>query len=87
MRCVRCEQAARKISGADECEVLLQEVMLDLPHVVDAQLVAEFHLSKRFLIKAPFRILAPGLRQLVLVEHAEFHCCFLPKIVTRARVR
>ena len=47
--------------------------MLDLPHVVDAEPVAEFDLSERVLDQPALGILAPGLRQLMFVEHAEFH--------------
>ncbi len=53
--------------------VLFQEVVLDLPDVVDAEFVAEFDLCERFLVQPAFRILAPGLWQLVFVKHAEFH--------------
>ena len=53
--------------------IFLQEVVLDLPDIVDAELVAEFDLRERLLVQAALGILAPGLRQLVFVEHAEFH--------------
>ena len=53
--------------------VFLEEVVLDLPDVVDAEPVGELDLVERVLDDAALGVLAPGPRQLMLVEHAEFH--------------
>ncbi len=59
--------------------------MLDLPHVVDAKPVAELDLRQCILDQPVLGILAPGLRQLMLVEHAEFHCCSSRLWICQAR--
>jgi hypothetical protein len=48
-------------------------MMLDLPDVVDPQTIGELDLVERLLIKPQLSLLAPGLRQLLLLEQAEFH--------------
>ena len=53
--------------------VLFQEVMLDLPREVDAELVCEHDLLDRFVQQAVLLPVGPRPRQLVLVEDAEFH--------------
>ena len=53
--------------------VLLQEVVLDLPHVVDAEPVGELDLVERVLEQSVLLAVVPGPRQLVLVEDAELH--------------
>ena len=57
--------------------VFLEEMVLDLPDVVDADPVGELDLVERLLIEPPLGIVVPGaarrLRQLMLVEQAEFH--------------
>ena len=53
--------------------VFLEKMVLDLPDVVDPQPIGELDLVERLVVKAQLAILAPGLRQLVLVEQAEFH--------------
>ena len=53
--------------------ILLEKVMLDLPDVVDAEPVSELDLVERLLIETQFGLLAPRLRQLMLVEQSEFH--------------
>ncbi len=70
---VRCEQAARKISGRRGVRIFLEEMVLDFPGVVDAELVGEFDLVERLLEQPVFVALVPRPRQLVLVENAEFH--------------
>ena len=47
--CVRWLAAARKTSGAEEWRVLLEEVVLDLPDVLEAELVGELDLLERVL--------------------------------------
>src|SRR5580700_11956420 len=53
--------------------VLLEEMVLDLPDVVDAEPVGELDLVERLLVEPQLRILGPRLRQLMLVEKSEFH--------------
>ena len=53
--------------------VLLQEVVLHLPGVVDAQLVGQLDLVQRVLEKLQFGPLAPGFGVLVFVEDPEAH--------------
>ena len=48
-------------------------MVLDLPDVVDPQAIGELDLVERLLIKTQLGILAPRLRQLVLVKQSEFH--------------
>jgi hypothetical protein len=52
--------------------ILLEKMVFDLPDLIDAEPVGEFDLIERLLIKLQLGILAPGLRQLVLVEKPEF---------------
>jgi len=59
--------------GGRGVRILLEEVVLDLPDVVDAEAIGELDLVERLLIKPQLALLAPGLRQLVLVEQSEFH--------------
>jgi hypothetical protein len=58
--------------------VLLEEVMLDFPRVVVAELVGQLHLAQRVLIELVFVALFPGPRQLQLVENAKLHTRLLP---------
>jgi len=53
--------------------VLLQEVVLHLPGMVEAQPVGQLDLRERILEQALLVALAPGPRQLVLVEDSELH--------------
>src|SRR5207302_1542922 len=53
--------------------VLLEEVVLDLPAVLDAELVGELALLERVLQQRVLGVLVPRTRQLVLVEQAELH--------------
>ena len=70
---VRCEQAARKTSGRRGMRVLLEEVVLDLPREVDAELVGQLHLVERLVQELFLGALRPGARELVFVEDSEFH--------------
>ena len=47
--------------------------MFHLPREIVAQLVGQFDLRQRVLVKLVFVIRPPGARQLQLVEHSEFH--------------
>ena len=59
--------------GRARVRVLLEEVVLDLPHVVDAELVGELDLLERVLEQLVLGVVGPRPRQLVLVEDAELH--------------
>ena len=70
--------AARALAGGGEehlgrrrVAVLLEEVVLDLPHVVEADAVGQLHLVERVLEQLVLVVGVPGPRQLVLVEDAE----------------
>ena len=58
--------------------------MLHHPRVVVAKLIGELELIERLLQQVVFAGRRPGARQLVLVEHAEFHGSF-PSLVRPAR--
>ena len=53
--------------------VLLEEVVLDLPHVVDAEPVGQLDLVERVLHQSQLGTVVPRTRQLVLVEDPEPH--------------
>src|SRR5258708_8216348 len=57
--------------------VFLEEMVLDLPDVIEAEPVGELDLIERVLIKPALGIVIPRtageLRQLVFVEQTEFH--------------
>ena len=53
--------------------IFLEEMVLDLPGVIDADAVGELDLFQRFAIDAVLRIGVPGARDLMFVEDAEFH--------------
>ena len=53
--------------------VLLEEVVLDLPHVVDAEPVGELALLERVLDQRVLGVFLPRARELVLVEDPELH--------------
>ena len=53
--------------------VLLEEVVLDLPHVVDAQPIGELALLERVLDQRVLGVFLPRPRELVLVEDPELH--------------
>src|SRR5256885_3947307 len=57
--------------------VLLEEMVLDLPGVVVAQLVGELDLAERILQELVLALRTPRPGQLVFVEDAEFHGCIL----------
>ena len=59
--------------GRARVAVLLEEVVLHLPHVVDAELVRELALLERVLDQRDFGVVTPRPRQLVLVEDPDFH--------------
>ena len=53
--------------------VLFQEVMLDHPGIVVAELIRELELIERLLQQVIFAGISPGTRELVFIEHAELH--------------
>ena len=53
--------------------VFLEEVMLDRPDRVDAELICELDLVQRLLEQAELGVLVPGTGELVFVEDSEFH--------------
>ena len=59
--------------GRGRVRVLLEEVVLDLPHVVDADLVGELDLLDRVLEELLLAARRPGPRMLQLQEDAELH--------------
>ena len=59
--------------GRARVAVLLEEVVLHLPHVVDAELVRELALLERVLDQRDFGVVTPRPRQLMLVEDPDFH--------------
>ena len=73
MRCVRCGDRGEEQLGRARVAVLLEEVVLDLPHVVDAEPVGELALLERLLQQLVLGVVAPRTRELVLVEDPELH--------------
>jgi hypothetical protein len=53
--------------------VFFEEMMLDRPHVIEAQLVGELHLLKAVVVDRALFLGRPGTRDGDLVEQAEFH--------------
>src|SRR6202158_3895871 len=60
--------------------ILLEKMVLDLPGIVDAELVGEFDLIERLLKQLVLVALVPRPRKLVFVENAEFHGRSLARI-------
>jgi hypothetical protein len=53
--------------------ILLEEVVLDFPSMIEPELIGQHDLVEGFLEESEFVVLAPGLGQLMFVEDAEFH--------------
>ena len=53
--------------------VLLEEVVLDRPHRVEAQLVGQLHLLERVVVHRALGLAGPRPRHRELVEDSEFH--------------
>ena len=83
---VRCEAAAREDLGRGGVGVLLEEVVLHLPGVVNPELVGQLDLVQRVLEELLLNPLVPRLGQLVLVEDPESHGGSVP-ICVRQRSR
>ena len=65
--------------GRRRVAVLLEEVVLDLPHVLDAERVGQLDLVERVLDQLVFGAVVPGPADLVLVEDAELHVSRPPR--------
>ena len=65
--------------------ILLEEVMLDFPDVIDAEIVGQFDLRQRVLEQAMLGAFRPGTRQLVLVQKPEAHGSLLSERSSRHR--
>ena len=66
--------------------IFLEEMVLDFPCVVVAELVGQFELAERILVEPVLVALFPGSRQLQLIEDAELHALsFLNVAVKHAR--
>src|SRR5262249_26956268 len=59
--------------GRRRVRVLLEEVVLDLPGVVEPEAIGELDLVERLADETRLAVLVPGSRELVLVEDAELH--------------
>ena len=66
-------RGAEKDFGRRAVRVLLEEVVLDAPRVVEAQLVGELDLRQRVLQELVLAALLPRAGKLELVEDPEFH--------------
>ncbi len=71
-------RGGKKDFGRGGMRILLEEVMLDFPHVIDADFVGEFDLVERVLDQFQFRAGTPRTGQLMFVERPKFHRRFLP---------
>src|SRR5205807_6455936 len=65
--------SGEKDLGGRRVAVLLEEVVLDLPDAVEAQLVHQLDLFEGVLQELVLGLRSPRPGQLVLVEHAELH--------------
>ena len=70
---VRWLHAREEHLGRRGVAVFLEEVVLDLPHHVEADAVGQLNLLERVLHKAVLGVGLPGPRQLMLVEDPELH--------------
>ena len=85
MRLVRAAQARQEYLGRRGVGVFLEEVVLDLPDVVDAQAIGQLDLRQRILEQAMLAAFRPGTRQLVLVQKSEAHGSLLSERSSRRR--
>ena len=58
--------------------ILFQEVVLDFPGVVEAELVSELDLVEGLLEELVLAVFVPVSGQLMFVEDAEFHAVIPP---------
>ena len=73
MRLVRCDDRGEEHLGRRGVRELGQEVVLDLPHGVEAEPVGELDLLERLVVAAVLAALVVRLRRLQLVEEVELH--------------
>ena len=60
--------------GRGAVGILLEEVVLHRPHLVEAQLVGQLHLLQRVVVDGALRLPRPRAGHRQLVEEAELHC-------------
>ena len=65
--------SGQKNLGRRRMRVFFEKVMLDFPHVVDAELVGELDLIERILKQLQLRALLPRTRQLMLIKSSQLH--------------
>ena len=53
--------------------IFFEKVMLDFPHMIDAELVRELDLVERVLEQLQLRALFPRPRQLMLIKSSQLH--------------
>ena len=87
MRLVRWLAGGQEHLGCRGVRVLLEEVVLDLPDVLDAQAVGQLDLVEGVLHQLAFGVLLPGTADLVLVEDPELHAVPLDSPVKPVRSR
>ena len=63
----------KKQLGRRRMRVLLQEVVLHLPEIFEAERISQLNLLKSVAQQLGLTALIPRSRQLVLVEDSEFH--------------
>ena len=66
--------------------VFLEEMVLDRPGVIDAELIGELDLRQRVVHQPPLVVGPPRLGQLQLVEHAELHRAVVPLPLSQSRL-
>ncbi len=71
--------------GRRRVRVLVEEVVLDLPRVVEAEPVGELDLLERLVEESMLVPGVPGLRQLELVENAKSHRSVLARVILDSR--
>src|SRR5712692_10086328 len=63
----------QKHFGGGAMRIFLKEVMLDRPHLVEAELVGKRHLFKRMVVDPLLRLANPRPWHRDFIEQAEFH--------------
>src|SRR5579871_5877789 len=66
-------RGGEKNLGRRAMRIFLEEVMLDLPDLIEAELVGKDDLLHRLLVLAQFRLARPRLLHRMFVENSEFH--------------
>ena len=84
---VRWLAAAKNTSRRRGVAVLLEEVVLHFPRVIDAEPVGKLDLRQRVLEELELGSLIPRAGELVLVENAELHLPHFPSARMPAGVR